>query len=84
MDSIVQAIEDFIKELLQGWIMNNLTTMFTDVNTKVGTVANEVAKTPQTWNGSIYTMIQTLSENVIVPIAGMIITFVLCYVSCGK
>ncbi len=79
MDSIVQAIEDFIKDLLQGWVMNNLSTMFNDVNTKVGTIANEVAKTPQTWNSSIYSMIRTLSENVIVPIAGMIITFVLCY-----
>ena len=58
---------------------NNLTNMFTDVNDKVGIIASEVGKTPSTWNGSIYTMIRGLSENVIVPIAGIIITFVLCY-----
>ena len=62
-----------------GWVLSNLDTMFTDVNTKVGTIATEVGKTPQTWNSGIYTMIKTLSDNVIVPIAGMIITFVLCY-----
>ena len=53
--------------------------MFTDVNDKVGIIASEVGKTPSTWNGSIYTMIRGLSESVIVPIAGIIITFVLCY-----
>ena len=57
----------------------NLTNMFTDVNEKVGTIAGEVGRTPSTWNGSIYTMIRGLSESVIVPIAGIIITFVLCY-----
>lgn len=62
-----------------GWVLSNLNTMFTDVNTKVGTIATEVGKTPQTWNSGIFTMIRNLSDNVIVPIAGMIITFVLCY-----
>lgn len=53
--------------------------MFTDVNTKVETIAAEVGKTPQNWNSGIFSMIKNLSDNVIVPIAGMIITFVLCY-----
>ena len=53
--------------------------MFTDVNTKVETIATEVGKTPQNWNSGIFSMIKNLSDNVIVPIAGMIITFVLCY-----
>ena len=65
--------------MLQGWVLTNLETMFTDVNNKVGTIAGEVSKTPSTWNSSIFTMIKTLSENVIVPIAGMIISFVLVY-----
>src|SRR5699024_3024056 len=56
-----------------------MTNMFTDVNEKVGTIAAEVGKTPSSWDSSIYQMIRGLSENVIVPIAGIIITFVLCY-----
>ena len=65
--------------MLIGMIESNLTNMFTDVNEKVGTIAREVGRTPSTWNGSIYSMIRGLSESVIVPIAGIIITFVLCY-----
>ena len=53
--------------------------MFTDVNEKTGQIASQVGQTPQGWNGSIFSMIQNLSTSVIVPIAGMIITFVLCY-----
>ena len=79
MGSILEKIEQAIKNLLIGWIESNLTNMFTDVNDKVGIIASEVGKTPSTWNGSIYTMIRGLSESVIVPIAGIIITFVLCY-----
>ena len=65
--------------MLQGWVLTNLNALFTDVNTKVGSIAGEVSQTPSTWNASIFQMIRTLSDNVIVPIAGMIITFVLCY-----
>lgn len=79
MDSIIDKITEFIKEMLQGWVLTNLETMFTDVNTKVGTIATEVGKTPSTWNSSIFNMIRNLSENVMVPIAGMIISFVLVY-----
>lgn len=79
MGGIIEKITEFIKEFLMGWIMNNLDTMFTDVNMKVGTIAAEVGKSPQQWNGSIFNMVKTLSENVIVPIAGLIITYVLCY-----
>ncbi|MCD7785276.1 MAG: hypothetical protein LUH18_06845 [Oscillospiraceae bacterium] len=79
MGSILEKIEQAIKDLLIGWIESNLTNMFTDVNEKVGTIATEVGKTPSTWNSSIYSMIKGLSESVIVPIAGIIITFVLCY-----
>lgn len=79
MNGIIDKITDFIKEMLQGWVLTNLETMFTDVNDKVGTIAGEVSRTPSAWNSSIFSMIQTLSETVIVPIAGMIISFVLCY-----
>lgn len=79
MGFILEKIEEAIKELLIGWIESNMTNMFTDVNDKVGTIATEVGKTPASWDASIYQMIRGLSENVIVPIAGIIITFVLCY-----
>ena len=79
MGGIIDKITDFIKEMLQGWVLSNLDTMFSDVNDKVGTIAGEVSKTPSTWNSGIFSMIRTLSENVVVPIAGMIISFVLIY-----
>ena len=50
MDGIVDKITEFIKEMLQGWVLTNLETMFTDVNDKVGTIATEVGKSPSTWN----------------------------------
>lgn len=79
MEGIIEKLTDFIKEILKGWVEANLTAMFTDVNTKVGMIAGEVSRTPSTWNSSIFHMVQGLSESVIIPIAGMIITFVLCY-----
>lgn len=79
MDRIFEAIEEWMRNLLTGMVSSNLTTMYTDVNEKTGQISAQVGQTPQGWNGSIYSMIQNLSESVIVPIAGMIITFVLCY-----
>jgi len=79
LGSILEKIEQALKDMLIGWIESNLTNMFTDVNEKVGTIAAEVGQTPSGWNGGVYQMIRGLSENVIVPIAGIIITFVLCY-----
>ena len=78
MQSILDAINEWIKEILIGTINGNLSTMFGDVNEKVGTIAVEVGQTPQGWNASIFSMIQTLSENVIIPLAGLVITYVLC------
>ena len=79
MGSIIDKITEFIKEVLQGWVLDNLETMFTDVNDKVGTIAGEVGRTPSSWNSGIFSMIQNLSETVMVPIAGMIISAILCY-----
>ncbi len=53
--------------------------MFDDVNTKVGSIAGEVGQTPQSWNSGIFNMVKSLSDNIILPIAGIIITYVLCY-----
>lgn len=79
MFDLFEKIEEAIRDLLTGFISSNLTTMFTDVNEKTGTIAAEVGQTPQAWNSSIFSMIRSLSDSVIVPIAGMVITFVLCY-----
>lgn len=78
MQSILDAITNWIKELLIGAIESSLSSMFGDVNTKVGTIAAEVGTTPQAWNANVFSMIETLSETVILPIAGIIITYVLC------
>ncbi|GHU86929.1 hypothetical protein FACS1894202_00010 [Clostridia bacterium] len=78
MQSIFDAITDWIKQLLIGSIEGNLSNMFGDVNEKVGTIAEQVGQTPQGWNVNIFNMIQTLSETVIIPIAGIVITYVLC------
>lgn len=78
-DSIFNAIEEWMRDLLTGMVTSNLTTMFTDVNEKTGEIATQVGMTPQGWNSSIYNMVQSLSNSVIVPIAGIIITMVLCY-----
>ena len=79
MQSILDAINEWIKGILIGAINGNLSTMFGDVNEKVGTIATQVGQTPQGWNANIFSMIQTLSENVVVPIAGLVFTYVLCY-----
>ena len=79
LDKLMQSIEDWIRELFIGMVDSNLTTMFSDVNQKTSEIASQVGKTPQSWNSNIFSMIKGLSDNVIVPIAGIIITMVLCY-----
>lgn len=72
-------IKEWFKELLIDGITSNLTGMFDTVNTKVAEIAGDVGMTPSAWNGSIFNMIKSLSETVILPIAGIILTFVMCY-----
>ena len=79
MKGILGSINEWVREILIGAIRGNLSTMFWDVNQKVGSIAGEIGQTPQAWNASIFNMVRTLSENVITPIAGLIITYVLCY-----
>lgn len=78
-DNIFAAIEKWMRELLTGMVESNMSTMFTDVNEKTSEIAAQVGRTPQNWNSSVFSMIQNLSESVVVPIAGIIITLVLCY-----
>ena len=72
-------IQEWFKELLIDGIISNLSGTFDTVNAKVGEIAGEVGMTPSGWNGGIFNMIRSLSETVIVPIAGIILTFVMCY-----
>lgn len=79
MNTIIDRITEAIKNILIGFIQSSLENMFGEVNEKVGTIASQVGQTPQGWNAGIFSLIQNISDTVIVPIAGMIITFVLCY-----
>ena len=79
MNTIIERITEAIKEILIGMIQNGLEGMFVEVNDKVGTIASQIGQTPQGWNAGVFNLIQNLSQTVIVPIAGLIITFVLCY-----
>ena len=70
-------ISEWLKELLVGGIMDNLTGLFDNVNAKVAEAAGHIGSTPQAWNANIYSMIRSLSDNVILPIAGVILAFVM-------
>ena len=77
MDALLNALTDWLKEMLVGGIMSNLTGMFDSVNQQVGDIATQVGQTPQGWNGSIFSMIQNLSNSIMVPIAGVILAIVM-------
>ena len=79
MDSIISAIQDWIKEMLVGGIMSNLSGMFDAVNLQVAEIAGDVGTTPANFSPGVYSMISNLSESVIIPIAGLILTFIACY-----
>ncbi len=79
MDSILESIEDWFRELLVSGIMDNISNTFQSVNDQVGAIATEVGTSPADFQPAVYTMISTLSENVIMPIAGIILTFIACY-----
>ena len=79
MGSLFERITDWIKEGLIDAITGQYTSIFNSVNNQVADVANQVGQTPQGWNGGVFSMIQNLSETVVIPIAGMILTFVLVY-----
>lgn len=74
---IIQWITDWIKEILVSGIISNLSGMFDNVNQKVAEIAGQVGTTPQAWNGGIYSMIRSLSDTVVLPIAGVILAFVM-------
>ncbi len=79
MDKIIDAIEEAIHDFFVDACGGMFIGIFDDANAAVGDIGKEVALTPSQWNSSIFSMIQNLSNNVIIPIAGLIITAVLCY-----
>ena len=76
MDFLWNKLTEWLKEMLVGGIMDNLTGLFDSVNEQVSEIAGTVGQTPQGWNGGVFSMIQNLSENVVVPIAGIILAIV--------
>lgn len=78
MFGIFDKIEEFFKELLLGGIQANLESMFIDINDKVGAVATDIGKTPMGWNSEVFNFMKSINDSVIIPIAGLIITAVLC------
>ena len=77
MDYIFDKFTEWIKNLLVNGIMNNLSGLFDNVNTKVQEISTQVGSTPQAWNSNIFNMIKNLSDNVILPIAGVILAIVM-------
>lgn len=77
MDFLLDALTEWLKKMLVDGIMGNLTGMFDQVNRQVADISVQVGQTPQGWNGSIFSMIQNLSNSIIVPIAGMILAMVM-------
>jgi hypothetical protein len=79
MDWLFDSLFGNLKEGLIDAVMDRFENMFTSVNNQIGGIADQVGQTPQGWNANIFNMIQSLSETVILPIAGIILTFVACY-----
>ena len=79
METVLKAISDWIKSLLTAAIMSNLSGLFDDVNTQVGSIAQQVGTKPSAFEPRVFAMIEALSRNVVLPIAGIILTFIACY-----
>ena len=79
METVLKAISDWIKSLLTAAIMSNLNGLFDDVNTQVGSIAQQVGTKPSAFEPRVFAMIEALSRNVVLPIAGIILTFIACY-----
>ncbi|MBE5878315.1 MAG: hypothetical protein E7290_15700, partial [Lachnospiraceae bacterium] len=78
-DSVLQSIEDWLHDVLVGGIMNNLSGMFSSVNDEVASIASDVAMSPANFSPGVFALVRNVSESVIVPIAGLILTFIACY-----
>ena len=79
MQSILEQITDWLKSMIISGIMGNLSGMFDSVNQQVGQIAGDVGTTPANFSPAVFSMIRNISESVILPIAGMVLTFIACY-----
>ena len=79
MGFLTDWITNWLKELLIGGIMDNLSGLFDTVNARVGEIAVQVGTAPAQWNAGVFSLIRRLSETVILPIAGLVLTFVATY-----
>ena len=77
MDFIWNKVTEWLKGILIGGIMGNLQGLFDNVNQQVSGIAGQVGTTPQAWNSGVYSMIRSLSDNVILPVAGVILAIVM-------
>lgn len=77
MDFLWESITNWLKEVLAGGIVSNLSGMFDSTNQQIAGITGQVGLTPQAWNSGVFSMIQTLSNNVILPIAGAILAIVM-------
>jgi len=78
MFDLFGKIEEFFKDIMIDIIKDNLSAMLVDINDKVSTVAGEVGKTPSSWNSEVFTFIKSINTNVVLPIAAIILTAILC------
>ena len=79
MFGLFDSIAEWFKGLLIDGITFNFTRMFNLANEKIGEISSQVGQTPEGWNSGVFDLVRTLSQTVIIPIAGMILTFILCY-----
>lgn len=79
MESLLESIEDWLNDLLVDGIMNNLTNAFDNVNQQVGQITTDVSQSPTDFLPGVFDLIQNISENAILPVAGIILTFIACY-----
>lgn len=79
MQSILEQITDWLKSMIISGIMGNLSGMFDSVNQQVGQIAGDVGTTPANFSPAVFSMIRNISESVILPIAGIVLTFIACY-----
>ncbi len=79
MEFLTDWINEWVKGVLVGGILGNLGGLFDNVNNRVGEIASQVGTTPAAWNAGVFSLIRQLSETVVLPIAGLILTFIMCY-----
>ena len=79
LEKLLQQLTEYLQGILVSGIMDNLTSTFSNLNTKLGDVTSSLAQSPADFQPSVFNMIRSLSENVIMPIAGLLLTFIACY-----